>query len=651
MIVICDIETNGLENCSTIWVVGFKEVETGRITIFEKPQENPGPLLEFARNITGWVGHNFLQFDAPTLQRLIPNLEIDHQSVTDTLVLSRLLNYNIPGGHSLKAWGERLGVKKLEFSAFDTFSPEMIEYLKGDLEVSYRLYNHFRKYISSTKWKDAIQVEHQMAHVSHLLHKTGFHFNYDLAVSLHSELSEKLDTLTNELQSAFPPRSRLIREVNPKATKFGTINRTDFRWLDNPDLSPFSVNCPFSLIDFEPFNPASPKQIVERLNEAGWKPYEKTKGHLKAEKEAQGRYDHQTRTYIQPPEDIDEKLARYRVYGWKCSEANLATLPATAPEASRKLVQWLVLNSRKGDLEEWFHAYKPSTGRIHGTFNHIGAWTHRMSHSAPNMANIPRSMEEPKGREASPVEKLNIQYNGRMRALWSCPPDKYLIGVDAEGIQLRILAHYMNDKEFTFAVTQGKKEDGTDPHSLNKRALGHVCKDRNTAKTFIYAWLLGAGKGKIANILDCSFSEADQANHNFLYSYPGLVDLKQYRIPSDARRGYFEGLDGRLVLQDSEHLILAGYLQNGESIVMKRACILWRNQLEKEKIPFEQVNFVHDEWQTYVPRDLDLAKHVAQIQADAIRQVGEELNLNCPLAGSFIGDHGLTIGDNWLETH
>jgi DNA polymerase-1 len=184
------------------------------------------------------------------------------------------------------------------------------------------------------------------------------------------------------------------------------------------------------------------------------------------------------------------------------------------------------------------------------------------------------------------------------------------------------------------------------------QALGPVCKDRDTAKTFIYAWLLGAGIAKVAQILNCKNNEAKEAVTSFLNRITGLKYLKEEVIPRDANRGYFIGLDGRAVICDSEHLMLAGYLQNGESVIMKRANVLWRNRLLKEKIPFKQVDFVHDEWQTEVPDDLELATYIAKIQADSIRQVGEDLKLNCPMAGSILNQHKqLAIGANWSITH
>jgi len=575
--------------------------------------------MEFAKRVSCWIGHNIIAYDLPQLARLI-QLKVDYSQTIDTLVISKLLNCNLSGGHSLEAWGERLGSKKIHFSNFESFSKEMVEYCIQDVEVTHKLFLKFKDYIYSPMWKKALRVEHDLAVICKEMQDNGFYFDINSCLHLHKEICAELDALTKEMRSAFPPKTKLIKEVHPRSTAHGTIHRGDFRWLSDGNLTPYSVGSPFSLFEYEPFNPGSPKQIVERLNSAGWRPYEKTKGHIQAERERN-----------------TERLDYFRTYGWSVSEANLATLPKDAPEAAQKLVRWLLLDSRRSTLEEWQKAYSEVSGRIHGNFNHIGAWTHRMSHSAPNMANIPAG------------ESL---FAHEMRAMWCVPEGHYLVGVDADGIQLRILAHYMDDPEFTTALISGRKEDGTDAHSMNMRALGPVCKDRDTAKTFIYAWLLGAGTGKIAQILQCSTRDAKEAAENFINAYPSLKKLKREVIPDDAARGYFIGLDGRLVLCDNEHLMLAGYLQNGETVVMRHANVLWRKQLKEMKIPFWQVNFVHDEWQTETIGDLATAKIIAQVQADSIRIVGEQLGVRCPLAGSFMNSSKQdAIGRNWSYTH
>lgn len=572
--------------------------------------------------------------------------QVPVRSVIDTLVLSRLIRADIEGGHSLEAWGERLGYPKLKFNDFSRWSQEMEDYCIRDVEVTLKLYNTFSKYLTSDKWKGAIELEHHSSIICREMKENGFAFDYQGAQKLYQEIDARLTALDAELQDAFPPRSCLIREITPKATKHGTIHLGDFRWVEDGDLTPFSVGHPFSRIVFEPFNPASPKQVVTRLNEAGWQPTEKTKGHITTERELRHCRDPQAR------KALEERLKDYAVYGWKVCEENLSTLPSDAPQAAHKLVERLVLAARRSTLTEWFNAYNPETKAIHGSFNHIGAWTHRMSHSAPNMANISTPPPKPKDREPTPLERLKLWIDPQMRTFWQARPNHLLVGVDADGIQLRILAHYMEDEEFIKALVSGKKEDGTDAHSLNKRKLGEVCRSRDDAKTFIYAWVLGAAPPKLADILKCSVRDARDASEDFLEGYPGLKELKTRRIPKDAERGYFIGLDGRAVMCDSEHKMLAGYLQNGEAIVMKKANVLWRQRLTDEGISYRQVNFVHDEWQTELPDDLEVARHAAQIQAHSIAQVGQDLGLRCPLAGSTIGGHGReAIGHNWSETH
>ena len=339
--------------------------------------------------------------------------------------------------------------------------------------------------------------------------------------------------------------------------------------------------------------------------------------------------------------NTEEKKEHYKRYGWKCNEENLKTLPTEAPQAAKDLARWLTLEGRRSSLEEWLGQVQ-SDQRIHGKTWHIGAWTQRCSHSNPNLANIPRILEkEPE----TPVEEIKARYDHQLRELFLADPDSWLVGCDADGIQLRILAHYMESEAYRDAILAGDKDKGTDIHSLNRRALGPICKSRDVAKTFIYAWLLGAGIPKIASILGCSNAQARAAVDSFLSSLPELKRLKKIVIPAMAARGGFEGLDGRWVVCTSEHLMLAGMLQAGEAVIMKHANVQWWHQLKKEEVDFRQVNFVHDEWQTVVYGDKSLAEYVGKTQAEAIAQVGDRLGMFCPVSGSY------RLGKTWRHTH
>ena len=176
-----------------------------------------------------------------------------------------------------------------------------------------------------------------------------------------------------------------------------------------------------------------------------------------------------------------DRLEKYQRYGWKTTEANLNTLPASAPQAAKDLAKYLTVEGRRRSLVEWL-GHVQDDSRIHGKFWNIGSWTHRMAHTEPNQANIFAAFTDtPK----TPVEEVKAKYDYSMRNLWTATPGKVLVGTDAEGIQLRVLTHYMKSEVWRKAITSGVKEEGTDIHTMNMKALGSVCRNRDAAKTFI----------------------------------------------------------------------------------------------------------------------------------------------------------------------
>ena len=333
-------------------------------------------------------------------------------------------------------------------------------------------------------------------------------------------------------------------------------------------------------------------------------------------------------------------LEHYKRYGWVCNEDNLATLPSTAPQAAKDLAKWLTLEGRRSSLQEWINCVADD-GRIHGKFWHIGAWTQRMSHSKPNQANIMAAWDDrvvPK----TAVEEVKAKYDSKLRECWTAT--NYLLGTDAEGIQLRILAHYMESPVYRDAIVTGDKAKGTDIHTINQKALGSICRSRDDAKTWIYAWLLGAGKPKQASILGCTLKEAKEAEDKFLTALPELKKLRSTVIKRDAMRGYFVGLDGRKVKCNSEHLMLAGYLQNGEAIIVKRWVLKWVEYAKNAGLDYTLVDIVHDEVQCEVPNK-ETGDKLLSLQKKAMIEVGTELKLFCPLSAEG------SLGFNWRDTH
>lgn len=621
---ILDIEADGL-NPTVIWVCVTKDIQTGEVRTWLGPKG----LKEYLEGFV-LVGHNILWFDLPVLNRLW-GMAIDPLRCLDTLVVSRLINSWDYSRHSLAYWGERLGLDKIEFNDWSKLTDEMIEYCIRDVEVNEKVFEFLRKFIEDERLQRAIDLEHKAAIICTEMHYNGFGFDIEKCNELYQRIALELEQLSLAIQEAFPPRTIVARTIYPKPTKSGAISKVDFRWISDgrtPEEHGARVGVPFPIYETIEFNPSSVKQIIEKMWELGWKPTEKTKGHINAERDLRFARGADRVALL-------EKLEQYKTTGWTISEENLSTLPPDAPDAAHLIVRHILLTRRLTTLDEWKLAYNERTLSIHGEIRPIGTWTHRAAHKNPNTGNIARTSSE---------------FGYEMRSLWQARKGWRQIGCDAEGIQLRILAHYMEDDEFTRALVSGNSDDGTDVHTLNWKKLngdkdGYPCKDRTTAKTFIYSYILGASAGKTAQVFGCSVDEAKHARGLFLNAFPGLKALKEEMIPEDAERGFFWGLDGRPVMCDSEHLMLAGYLQNGETIVMKYANWLWREQLRKEKIPFRQMAYVHDEWQTETVDDDDVVKFVKEVQANSIVQAGIDLGVKCPLAGKAVD------GYNWAECH
>lgn len=654
MKLVIDVEANSLNNPTKIWVIVCKDCDTGVHYVFRKVTEDETERQKFLQLASGcsyWIGHNILGYDYDVILRLIGfDLYSNNASIIDTLVVSKMANFSRKEGHSIESYGVEFGLAKGAISDFSKYQEEMVPYCTRDVDICHLIFKKYQRFIKRPENQAGIKLEHVFqSRVVTTLGKNGFAFNSKQAKKYLDKVNSELEKLDKDIKEQFPTKLKLVRVINPTLTKHGTLHKKDFKWFRDGDLSQFNGG-PFCLCTWHEFNPASHKQIIDVLNAAKWKPEDKTKTHIETERELA-----KTKRSRSAPSPLDltelsAKLETLKVYGWKINEHNLDTLPPDAPTAARTLAQRILYEARRRTLTEWLSLVQDD-GRVHGHFQGIGAWTQRMAHQAPNTANITNEYD------TSGKKKL---LGKEMRALWCAPPRRLLVGVDAEGIQLRIFAHYINDPEFTDSLVRGKKEDKSDPHSLNQRILGEVCKTRAAAKRFIYALLLGAGLGKLAEVLECPSSDAQSALDRLMDRYQGFLQLKTSRIPKDAARGWFEGLDGRQVpiLGDTEsnrrHLAMSGYLQNGEAVVMKKSTLWWMDKLiEEDILDWLVVNFVHDEWQTECCNDFKIALRIAEIQAESLRVVGEQLNLNCPLAGSYWNEDAkdYTIGVNWSQTH
>ena len=239
-------------------------------------------------------------------------------------------------------------------------------------------------------------------------------------------------------------------------------------------------------VKYIPFNIASRKQIAERLMERGWKPKKMTdKGNVIV------------------------------------SEEILDTLDM--PEAEM-FSMYFLLQKRTGLIKAWIEACQDDN-RVRGRVMTLRTITGRMAHNSPNMAQVP-AVYSPYGKEC--------------RSLWtiSNSDTHVLVGADASGLELRCLAHYMDDANFTHEVLNG------DVHTANMKAAGLT--NRDQAKTFIYAFLYGAGPAKIGKVVGGSAKEGQILITQFLRNMPRLKTLRD-NVIEGSKKGTLRALDGRLL--------------------------------------------------------------------------------------------------------
>lgn len=648
MRIVFDIEANGLYDPTRIWLIVCKDIDTGEYHIFREGDYEK--FIDYSKRVTLWVGHNILGYDFGVMDKLLPGgFRLPPiPSVIDTLIISRLVDYP-RDKHGIESYGDEFGIEKGKFYDFSKFTPAMEEYCIRDVDICHRVYLKYLSYISKADHRRSIASEHEFALVCNKLTSAGFALDVKKTRELLAKVEGQLGILDVDIQEAFQPRLKLIREVTPKETKYGTISLSSIPKNMREDIADLSVGSPFSYCSWVDFNPSSHKQIVTVLNEAGWRPVDKTDTHKDTERELSKlkRSRNKTSSVDIEIKLCEDKLLNLSIYGWKVNEENLTTLPDDAPLGATLLSKRILYESRRRTLTE-MNTLVQDDGRVHGTFQGIGAWTHRMSHQKPNMANVANAIK---------VSDGSVSLLGKeLRQCWIAPKGRLLVGVDAEAIQLRVFAHLINDPALTDAIVNGSKKLGTDPHSLNKIYFGEFCKTRNAAKHSLYAMFFGGGASKIAEIMDCRKEEAQQSIDRLVQKYPGLQELQQDVFPRDARRGWFLGLDGRRVRIPGDevgyrkHLAMSGYLQNGEKVIMAEATLRFEPLLKDYDSYL--VNLVHDEWQTECPNDFNTCIRVAELECLSLVEAGIDLGLNCPIAGSYRNDAGdYTFGKNWYETH
>ncbi len=344
-------------------------------------------------------------------------------------------------------------------------------------------------------------------------------------------------------------------------------------------------------IKYIPFNIASRKQIPERLMELGWKPKQFGK-----EIKLKGG---STKKNVVVSEEILDKI--------NMKEAKMFS-------------RYFLLQKRTGLLKSWIQACDEDE-RVRGRVLTLKTVTGRMAHHSPNMAQVPASYS-PYGKEC--------------RELWtvSNSDTHTLVGTDASGLELRCLAHYMEDEDFTKEVLTG------DVHTANMKAAGLQTRDQS--KTFIYAFLYGAGSAKIGKVVGGNAKRGQELIDNFLKNMPRLKLLRN-NVIEKSKEGTVGALDGRQLQIRASYASLNTLLQGAGAIVCKQWLVHMDERIRKTGIDAKLVASIHDEYQFEVAKGD--TKRFGQITKEAMKEAERTLKMKCPLDCEY--KEGLT----WADTH
>lgn len=598
---IADVETdNLLPDMTRMWCVGIGDPETNEIAVYaDQPGYSPiDEGLQRLRTAERVVFHNGFGFDFWAINKLYPGT-LKPEQVFDTLIVARM--WHPTGKHRLEDWGERLGFPKGDHSEFSRWSSSMAEYCGRDVEVTIKLFR--RMWNEAKRHGESVGIEHKVAYILAIQEQHGFRLDVQAAQELEAEIRQEQMDIEVELQKVFPP-------VIEKMKSQWWVDETGKQWATKKEATAAGVKVekgPHKTKTI-PFNPGSRQQVANRLIEKyGWKPHSFT------------------------PTGIPE-----------INESVLSELPYDEASVMNRYLRCTKMLGQVSDGDNSWLKHERN-GRVHGAVNTLGARTHRMSHFAPNMAQVDK--KEP-----------------RMRQCWLPDEGDKLVGCDAEGLELRMLAHYLaryDGGAYAKAVVTGSKEEGTDAHTLTQRVAG--LHSRDSAKTLIYAFLYGAGNHKLGTILLDDADAAGKPRPQGKPAYLGkkvrdklqvgitglgrLVDTVKARHKTSDTEVYLTGLDGRQIESTSQHSSLNTLLQGAGATVMKWALVIFHERMTKDfpEVDFKYCANVHDEVQMSVPPEH--AELVGQQFAESIRVAGEKLNMRVPLSGSY------DIGDNWKETH
>lgn len=625
----------------SLWCIVVRCIDTNTVIELRPDLCTKEALKEAIGDADEIVGHNIVCFDLPVLKLMglldyrigypgqphtVYSKEVE---ITDTLLWSKLLNADRFGGHSLAAWGQRLGNYKGDFNDWSKFSEEMLEYCVQDTAVNRSIYFALEKERGSWSWSKAYSCEIKLADLILRQELFGFDFNIDLANKNVEVLTKLMQDIAAEVDPILPPKQmtkgkqdfytmpvkRIKADGKPTSYLLKFVKTIDAD-LDQVNELIIFEGKEFPL-DFQgPLKATEPATIEDidtvkgYLLGLGWEPSE-----IK-ERDLVKNTNKTTKEYQQIVESIDRyvkqtstsvfKDLRCAMLGVEFSQLRKSlmlridgTKPIYVPTAPKltvgvekeicpnlvalgekaafvkKVVEYYTYRHRKNSIAGGYadEEDEPSTGFL-SCIREDG----RIPTPADTLgANTGRFRHK----IVCNIPRVTSLFGEQMRGMFGCGKGFYQLGYDFASLEARIMGHYVMQYQDGEALAEALvAEKPNDIHSINARKLGI---DRSSAKSFSYAAIYGAQPKKLAKMLNVSEERAKQLFNEYWDAVPALKQLKEKVEEYWTKNGktHIPGLDGRKLSTRSKHSLINVLFQSGGAIAAKWSSLRMAQRMEE----------------------------------------------------------------------
>jgi len=639
-----------LKDDFNVWCIVVRNAETNAVSSLYGETLTKEKLKEALKDATEIIGHNIINYDAPVLQLYgLWDYRIGYPgesstlfgkpcSFTDTLLWSKLLNADRLGGHSLGAWGKRLGNYKGDFHEWHKFSPEMLEYCIQDTAVNLSIYKKLLDEQGSHDWTKPYNMEVKLADLALKREVFGMHFNVELAHQNIDELTKLMSAIAEKVNPLLPektmPKTEYSDFIPPKVRfkKNGEVSSHMQKFLDKHGATLIKENS-FILFGGKEY-PVSTEEPLKSTTTATIEDIDVVKGYLLSlgwrptevkERDLVKNTDKTTKNRVQ----IEEAIARYvkqtesslfkelRLDHLGVSVANLKsflmnkidgvrpiyvpTTPKLSVGVEKEICPNLIQMGEKADFVKdvvHYYTYRHRKNSIAGgVVDEDGEPETGFLSAVREDGRVPTPADtlgantgRYRHKVVCNIPRVTSLYGEQMRNLFGSGKGLWQLGFDFASLEARIMGShvlpYTDGQALADALVAEKPND---IHSINSRKLGI---ERSAAKSFSYAAIYGAQPKKLSKMLGISEQEGKRLFNEYWEAVPALKELKQRveKFWEANGKTFIPGLDGRRLSTRSKHSLINVLFQSGGALAAKWTTVHLARRLEELDLlgnPFE----------------------------------------------------------------